>query len=349
MQTHEEHMNDMQSCTIGSLSLHPTGNSQGGYYFYSLTMGRVITCQQYTLLPMPHEVIDHIHRKAQQENASTRLSILNHWREEIPDEPVDPHDMPNPLGDNDTTDEDSSYHPMDEAGSLPSLNKLETESVAPIQATLDELEPIGDLQFRGVDYDNDIVAAELNNETVIAEPKVMDADDGNLFVPVPVEPPANPVSTPCLSWAMKNLEIDGVTPPPPPPPPTILEAHTQSRKVLSTVTNLQVEQDGLQQALIGVVMAQYHIQKGLKVFGEAGADGVRKELQQLHDHKIPKPVHPEGLYKEQFTKGLEYLMFLKEKQSGVIKVGAAPMVVHSASTLARQNQHLPPYSQSQSS
>ena len=59
--------------------------------------------------------------------------------------------------------------------------------------------------------------------------------------------------------------------------------------------------------------------KCLKVFGEAGADGVRKELQQLHNRKIPKPVHPEGLSKAQCAKVLEYLMFSKEKQSGVIK------------------------------
>ena len=38
VQTHEEHTNDMKSCTIGALSLWPTGNSQGGYYFYSLTI-----------------------------------------------------------------------------------------------------------------------------------------------------------------------------------------------------------------------------------------------------------------------------------------------------------------------
>ena len=81
------------------------------------------------------------------------------------------------------------------------------------------------------------------------------------------------------------------------------------------MANLHVEQDGLQQALVGVVMTQYHVQKGLKVFGEAGADGVRKELQQLHDCKKPKPVHPEGLSKDQFAKVLEYLMFLKEKKA----------------------------------
>ena len=81
--------------------------------------------------------------------------------------------------------------------------------------------------------------------------------DGNLFVPV--EPPANPVIMPCLSWAMKKLETDGVTPPPPPP---ILEAHTQSGKFLSTVANLHVKQDGLQPGLADVVMTQYHVQKG---------------------------------------------------------------------------------------
>ena len=65
-------------------------------------------------------------------------------------------------------------------------------------------------------------------------------------------------------------------------------------------------------------MTQYYVQKGLRVFGEAGAVGVKKELQQLHDCKLPEPVHPEGLSKNQFAKVLEYFMFLKEKCSGVI-------------------------------
>ena len=137
VQTHEEHTNDMRSCTIGALSLCPTRNSQGGFYFYSLTTGCVITHQRYTLLPMPCKVIDHVHCKARQENVSTRLSILNCWREEIPDELVHPHDMPDNANDDDTTDDDSLYHPEDDAGSLPSMNELETESVAPIQAAPD--------------------------------------------------------------------------------------------------------------------------------------------------------------------------------------------------------------------
>ena len=84
---------------------------------------------------------------------STWLSILNHWREEIPDDP----------------------------NSLPSTNELKTESIVPIQAALDEPEPIGveavidDLQTKGVNYEN---------ETIIAEPEVTHIDNGDLFVPV---------------------------------------------------------------------------------------------------------------------------------------------------------------------
>ena len=288
---------------------------------------------------MPCEVIDHIQHKAWQENVSTRLSILNCWREEIPDELVQPHNMPDPAEDDATPDDDSSYHPKDKERSLSSPHELDSESIAPIEASPAEPDLIDDLPTEGVEHDHDLNAIEPDDETIVTEPKVTHADESDLFVPV--EAPANLFTTPHLSWAMKKLEIVGVAPP-------ILEARTQSGKVLSTVASLQVDQDGLQKALVGVVMTQYHVQKGLRVFGEAGVVGVRKELQQLHDCKIPKPVHPEGLSKEQFTKVLDYLIFFKKNGLGLLKVMAALMVIHSISTLARQNQHLPPYSQSQS-
>ena len=198
-------------------------------------MGHVIAHQQYTLLPMPCEVIDHVHCKAQQENASTGLSILNHWREEILDEPVHLNDDTDNVDNNNTNDDDSSHHPDDDADSLPITNELETESVTPIQTVPDEPGPVDvemvndNLQSKGVDHDN---------KTVIADPELTHTDEGDLFVPV--ELPANPVITPCLSRVMKKLKIDGVTPP-------ILETYTQSGKVLSAVANLHVEQDGIQQ------------------------------------------------------------------------------------------------------
>lgn len=36
-QTHEQHDNTMSTRTIGAIALRPTGNTQGGHYFYSLS------------------------------------------------------------------------------------------------------------------------------------------------------------------------------------------------------------------------------------------------------------------------------------------------------------------------
>ena len=68
-----------------------------------------------------------------------------------------------------------------------------------------------------------------------------------------------------------------------------------------------------------LVMTQYHVKKGIKVFGDVRIKSVMAKMQQLHDQKIPNPVHPEGSSQKEFNKVLEYLMFLKEKHSGIIK------------------------------
>ena len=214
------------------------------------------------------------------------------------------------MEDDNTPDDDSSYHPEEEDGSSSLPHKPDSESVAPVKASSIEPDPIKVIQTEGVEHHPQPDAVKPADETVITQPEVMHAEESDLFVPV--EAPANPVSTPRLSQAMRWLEIDGVVPP-------IMEACTRSGKVLFTVADFHVSQDEFQQALVGIIKTQYHVQKGLKVFGEAGAIGVRKELQQLHDHKIPKRIHPEGLSNEQFAKVLEYLMFLKEKRLGVIK------------------------------
>ena len=84
---------------------------------------------------MPCEVIDHVHHKAWQESASTGLSILNCWREEIPGELVHPNNSPDPAEDDKTLDDDSSYHPRDRGGSLSSPHGLNSESFTLIEAS----------------------------------------------------------------------------------------------------------------------------------------------------------------------------------------------------------------------
>ena len=107
-------------------------------------------------------------------------------------------------------------------------HELDSMSIAPIEASSAELDLIEDVLTEGVEHDHEPDATEPDDETIVTELKVMHTDESYLFVPV--EALAYPVITPCLSQAMKKLEIDG----------------TRSGKVLSTVTHLQVDQDELQ-------------------------------------------------------------------------------------------------------
>jgi hypothetical protein len=57
----------------------------------------------------------------------------------------------------------------------------------------------------------------------------------------------------------------------------------------------------------------------LKIFGEAGAQAVAKEMKQLHDQAAIQPKLATMLTQEEKKCSLQYLMFLKQKQRGRIK------------------------------
>jgi hypothetical protein len=67
------------------------------------------------------------------------------------------------------------------------------------------------------------------------------------------------------------------------------------------------------------VIEQMFYQKGLKVFGKRGANAVICEMRQLDELKTIVPEHPDNLTPKQKQEALKYLMFLKEKQIGVVK------------------------------
>jgi hypothetical protein len=100
VQTHEEHDNSMDARTIGALALWPTGNAQGGYYFFSLTSGRVLHRNKWTELPMPNDVIIRIHALAWRNHHG--LIFLN--RDTLPF-------VLDPDYDDDANDDDSTFYP----------------------------------------------------------------------------------------------------------------------------------------------------------------------------------------------------------------------------------------------
>jgi hypothetical protein len=89
----------MQARTTGAIATKPTGNAQGGFWFYSLTTGRMLGRRRWTPLPMPQDVIERITVLARTNPAGMRFTNMRN-------EPVYDFD--------DGSDDDSDYDPDEE-------------------------------------------------------------------------------------------------------------------------------------------------------------------------------------------------------------------------------------------
>tara|TARA_B110000116_G_scaffold23331_1_gene17939 strand:- start:29 stop:655 length:627 start_codon:yes stop_codon:yes gene_type:complete len=76
---------------------------------------------------------------------------------------------------------------------------------------------------------------------------------------------------------------------------------------------------GEDKARIIQLAQQLSLNKGLKKFGNKGRDAAYKELHQIHNRIVFKPVDVNSLTPEERKKAMESLMFLTEKRDGSIK------------------------------
>ncbi len=70
---------------------------------------------------------------------------------------------------------------------------------------------------------------------------------------------------------------------------------------------------------LGVALIHYSMNTGRKKFKEKGEAGVGKELKQMHDMEVFRPVEKWSLLKNEKTKAVTLLMFLKEKWDHSVK------------------------------
>ncbi len=81
-----------------------------------------------------------------------------------------------------------------------------------------------------------------------------------------------------------------------------------------------VPEEDREEYALGIALVHYSMGAGIKKFKERGEAGVTKELTQMHDMDMFCPVARESLAKEERTKALSSLMFLKEKRDQSMKV-----------------------------
>jgi hypothetical protein len=239
VQTHEDHDNTMSTRTVGGIALRPTGNDQGGYYFFSLASGRVLNRNHWTELPMPSDVIDRIHIMARRNPRGVKFS--------------DRHLMPYVLDPNFPDDDnDSTFAPDDESDD--DDNDDDDENMRDVNANIAD--------------DNDNEPNDEENGIDEEDEEVMEAAE----VVTPNE---------------EDDEVDSITPDDEEELEDNFDDKYGARMSTHGLRPRKPRDYGhLHTTLEHIVMTQYSVKKGLKVFGEAGVEAVLQELQQLHDRKV---------------------------------------------------------------
>jgi hypothetical protein len=299
VQTHEEHDNSMASRTTGALALRPTGNEQGGHYFFSLSTGRILNRNRWTALPMPAEIIDRVHTLARRQAADPGLLFTDRTGTPL----VDPED--------DDSD-DESYQYASEQDDDEDL-VLDDDADGPIAGVYaNENNEVEDANNANEELANDELANE--NDEVHEEPNENDEVHEE---PVD-EPTEEEHEEPIEPVDDENNTADEVI------PAITLEQEMDARYGARTGhyglrPRRPRDHSHIHTILGETVMTQHSLKKGIKAFGNAGIEAVLKELQQLHDRKVLEPKNAATLTQDEKRAALQYLMFLKQKRNGTIK------------------------------
>ena len=353
IQTHEQHNNSMMSRTVGALALRPTGNAQGGFYFLSLSTGRVLNRLRATALPMPDNVVDQVHRMARQQRVNPGLmfgirSMGGVDYEDVDDSSNDDEDDEyaaddmDAEGSEDVVDEDgprdynhedmgsieseSSEHVADDAMDMGGID-MNTEVDANRGQTLggdqEGMSATRDMEEVKKEGNNNVESEGVNGHNVKSEG--VDGPDNNGIHQDADDTEERGDDQPSDDRHMGTVEehdnTDNRT------GYNLRRNRERSYKHLYDPKVFSTEKGDDGEGAIAMTMTnegseetgQMSMKKGLKVFGEPGYAAVKKEMQQLHNRKVMQPVNRKDLSPSQKKEALGYLMFLKKKQCGTIK------------------------------
>ena len=316
-QTYEGTDNTPRERTIGAIALGPSGNIQGGVRFFSLDTGEIINRSKvdYTLLPMPADVIKRVNRMARK----SRKGLLF----------TDRHD--DSFDDDDDDDGDEDYDPNNQTTDIP----VEIDDEDPENVENDNDDHIDDdIEIEGVDppNDNDYQHSEDDNnlsdganEDSDSESDNDDADqnttragrvtrstqqDDYVYMTIGGQP--EPLH--CDVFLTKTDDVD-------------IELTQQkiqrlsAREIDEFKQTLQFMEDAdlRQNIVLQFALAQLSVSKGIKVHGKKGKDSVMKEINNLVDRDCFGETDYDALTPRQKKMALPILMFMIMKRNGELK------------------------------
>ena len=249
----------------------------------SLTTGQHLNRYQWTPLPMPQEVINKVHVLAHHNPASPPGQVFGNCN----GAPLINNDDDHDLG-KQSNDDNSTYVP----------DNNDHDSSDEENSDYDSDHNPDDDSNDNDDDDDGPTAGVPDDETDKNEPADEDNEGNSGTI---AADPTKPGSNDEAAHHQLILECEMDT-----------KYGLCTRKPRSYV-HLHMMHECLDDPVSNITLTQYSINKGLKVFGKVGADAVVKELQQLHDRVVMKPMAANGLTDKEHQNALQYLMFLKQK------------------------------------
>lgn len=294
VQTHEQHNNSMHTRTTGAIALRPTGNLQGGHYFYSLNTGLVLRRNRWTSLPIPAEVISRVHALARRNRATPAgLHMVDRNGAAIPDDDSsdsDDSDYVDPgLDDDDDGDyDDPGLDAADDAGDNgydpPPVQP--DAGVHPIAGVVHD-NAYDDYGDPDADANDDVVDVDAGDAIHDRQPEVItiddpEDDDEDIF-PAPLDATVDDDDDQLVTQMdAKYGQRTG--------------AHNLRARRKPSYAHLHTILAGLDEDLVqAAIFTQYGVKKGLEMFGDDGANAILKELRQLHDRQVISPVSADSL------------------------------------------------------
>lgn len=367
-QTHEQHDNSMDSRTMGAIALRPTGNAQGGHFFYNLRTGKRISRNRWTELPMPDEVVKRVEQMSDSASVN-RLTFGNRNNEDDDDNDVETHSIGSgPSSESGSTSgsrsdgedgdegaevrdeddvpdgmhgDDSARHDGEEAHGAQSPGDYEAHieeahGAQPpgIKQEEEELPQYHDDMGNGAANSAPPPAIEQEDDDWHTRDEGQYAENDNESIEnAGVGENEDPEETArrALSEQMDaaygarsgrhNLRTRRE--------PTYKKKNKDWRELLAQASDGLIPprfdsarlaaRDASLEPLFNVLLTQYGVNKGLKLFGQKGDDAVKAEMVQLHLREVMTPKSGPALTEKNKRDALSYLMFLKEKRDGSIK------------------------------
>ena len=350
-QTHEEHSNDMQRRTIGAICLGPSGNEQGGHYFMSLMTGQRLHRDRWTALPMPQDVIDRVSNMGRRQHMPKSLTFADRFGHELEDHHDsvdDDHDsdyIPDDEDDDSYCSDDTSSYPSSDhdddsdgpndpqpdhtlAQPLPGLSAGVTNTVAesthgtpPINTEITGVTPHTTEDgaiTAAVDTDNTETAGvdETQNAGMEAETTGVDETQTAGVDEMQSDEEVGDIND--MAEGSEPVDMDNRY------GPRNHDHNLRPRRRRDYTHRYGSDEETMMSTIehplgLAFMTEQMSVKKGLKTFGEAGANAVVEEMQQLEYRDVLEPVKTSELSHSQRKRALRYLMYLKQKRCGRIK------------------------------